>query len=93
MTMLHLYSVTVEWEDEREGEWVQTLLVAAHDDREALDFHADRWLEENMSAGSTVTRTEVREWRRDGVMGTLDADENDNPVWNLYLPKEALGQS
>ena len=51
--MATIFTVTVEWEDDREGQWLENLQVAAFDaaDAEAL---AKTWLNEHEGFASEV---------------------------------------
>jgi len=79
-----LFSVTVEYEDEREGEWVETYAVLALDEHSAGEF-ARAHVEDTQPFTDYLTVTVNGEWHGEvepRLIASLMLDpEFNNPVW------------
>lgn len=61
--MMQVYSITAEWEDEREGQWVQTYAVLAESKSDAAIFVRAFVAESQVVDGASIQITGGMLWK------------------------------
>ena len=79
---MNTFSVTVEWETERESQMVETMIVLAGSIEDAK-AEALRFIEDRTGYEATVTRVGMVAARalKPRILAQLALDANDRPYW------------
>lgn len=92
---MKVYTVTTEWEDEREGQWVQILAVLANNLEQAESFARAYIADSRVENEENISVTHSAEWvgyAQPRLIATLQEDRRTGaPVWREHPSGARVG--
>lgn len=85
---MKVYTVTTEWEDEREGQWIQTLAVLSNNLEQAESFARAYIADSRVEREENISISHSGEWvgyAQPRVIATLEEDRTTGePIWREH---------